>query len=143
MRMQLVFVPIDRVVHNLIPNGDIGSFVTNNMLIVISLPKGNPRPVLHQVDIINLIPNWCSIAMLVRMAFKLVRSIVEDNNTVDMVWHDNEGVQTHMVIMVWQILPAVGRDLTQWGWMNFVVNDIPKDAFPALDANGDEVCPGQ
>lgn len=66
-------------------------------------------------------------------------SAVENENPVNVVWHDDERIKVRKREMSGDFMPAGGDNLTPFVQPHLIPNNLPEHAFLPIAANGDEV----
>ena len=65
--------------------------------------------------------------------------VVQDENAMDMVWHDHEFISSDVGIVLDEIIPALPHDLSVRVETHFPVDHISKETLPLVGDNSDKV----
>lgn len=65
--------------------------------------------------------------------------ILQDNNAVDVIGHDDECIQGNMRVMIWQVKPGIQHNFSGWIKSHFNIYDLPKKKFPLIGNNRYEI----
>ena len=65
--------------------------------------------------------------------------IIDDNDGMKMVWHNNEFAQFHLRMEDGNFIPFLPDHLAQWIQPHFKIYDVAKQRFPVMGDEGDEV----
>ena len=64
-----------------------------------------------------------------------------DDNSVNMIWHNNKCIQFHIRVMIWQIIPNAVHDSPCIVQSHFPSHHLAEQARTVMRANGDKIRP--
>lgn len=66
----------------------------------------------------------------------------QQNDGVQMIGHDNEGIQFHVGVTQWQVLPTSLDNLAKAVQLHRTFANLPQEVPSVLGAKGDKICSG-
>jgi len=66
----------------------------------------------------------------------------QQNDRVQMIGHNNEGIQFHVGITQWQVLPTSLNNLAKAVQLHRTVANFPQEVPSVVGAKGDKICSG-
>jgi len=156
---EIVYVvgPHLRIVLDVVPDGIKSPAIAYDVLIEIALPDDRGVCAAENVYAFGGHSLECADQATERFAFgdgcsrggsrtkptiicaSVVVFVGDDNDAVQVIGHDNPGVQTNIRVLIGQPIPRVGDDLPEFIQTHFAVDDFTEQRSAILSARGDEI----